>query len=136
MNINYLRQKVRFFHRRGGRVALDDFGTGCSNELVLMSLPFDIVKLDIAFVRNVDKDPQKQLLVRGLTELARSRSLTVLGEGVEDPDDMAFLVSHGVGLLQGFYTGMPGDEPAEAAQEIRERIRSLPREGGTPWTGC
>ena len=106
-------------------MALDDFGTGYSNELVLMSIPFDIVKLDIAFVRHVDQDTQKQLLVRNITELARERNLTVLGEGVENPEDMGFLVKHGVKLLQGYYIGVPDENPCDvntASQQLLQTI--------------
>jgi diguanylate cyclase (GGDEF)-like protein len=106
---------VRAVRALGVRVALDDFGAGYTNFQHLKSLPVDIVKIDGAFVRNIDQDPQNRLFVRNLIALARAMDVLSLAECVESGGEADTLTAEGADLLQGYYCGAPHLSAAEHA---------------------
>lgn len=91
----------------GVRIALDDFGTGQSSLSHLRAFPFDTVKIDRAFVRDVIDDDQDATLVRAIIGLAHTLGMNVVAEGVETPEQHAFLRAEGCDLLQGYLFGRP-----------------------------
>lgn len=122
-NMDFTQRKMNFIRGNGGEVAIDDFGTGYNSELALVNIPCEYVKVDASFVRGVDKDTNKQALVKNLISYARARSIYVLAEGVETRDEMETLINFGVDYLQGFYLGMPREKPQQVLQSIRMEIR-------------
>ncbi|HEX9123399.1 MAG TPA: EAL domain-containing protein [Actinomycetota bacterium] len=98
-------------HGRGLRLAIDDFGTGYSSLSRLKHLPVEVLKIDRAFVRGVNNDPQAGSMVRAIIELARGLGMTPLAEGIETDAEWRFLVDHGCTLGQGFFFSRP--VPAE-----------------------
>lgn len=89
--------------------AIDDFGTGYSSMSYLMTLPFDKLKLklDCAFVQNVDQQPKSLAICRALVELSRGLGIKVLAEGAETAAEIAQLSALGCDLHQGFYFARP-----------------------------
>lgn len=126
-NMDFTERKLAFIRGNGGEVAIDDYGTGYNSELALVNIPCEYVKVDASFVRRVDKDPNKQALVKNLISYAKARDIAVLAEGVETRDEMGTLISYGVDYLQGFYLGMPREKPQEVLQSIRMEIRQFSR---------
>lgn len=124
-NQDYTQRKMKFIRGNGGEVAIDDYGTGYNSELALVNIPCEYVKLDASFVRNVDKDANKQALVKNLMSYARSRNIAILAEGVETRDEMATMIAYGVDYLQGFYLGMPREKPQQLLNSIRMEIREM-----------
>lgn len=124
-NMDFTQRKMAFIRSNGGEVAIDDFGTGYNSELALVNIPCEYVKVDASFVRSVDRDTNKQALVKNLISYARARDIAVLAEGVETRDEMATLISFGVDYLQGFYLGMPREKPQQVLSTIRMEIRQL-----------
>lgn len=124
-NQDYTQRKMAFIRGNGGQVAIDDYGTGYNSELALVNIPCEYVKLDASFVRNVDKDTNKQALVKNLMSYARSRGIAILAEGVETRDEMATMIAYGVDYLQGFYLGMPREKPQQLLNSIRMEIREM-----------
>lgn len=106
------RRVFNALHVLGVTIAIDDFGTGYSTLGHLRELRFDRLKIDQEFVRNVHADRSSQAICRALMELAGGLDLEVLAEGVETPEEVAWLRSNGCALFQGFYFGRP--IPAEA----------------------
>jgi diguanylate cyclase (GGDEF)-like protein/PAS domain S-box-containing protein len=107
-------------HAWGLTLAIDDFGTGYSSLGRLKHMPVDILKIDRAFVRNVDKDLELAGMVRAMIQLAQSLDMTPLAEGVETHDEYVFLRSNGCRLAQGFHFAKPApasEIPALAARE-------------------
>ncbi len=91
----------------GVRIAMDDFGTGYSSLSYLQSFPFDKIKIDQAFISNVEHNQQSATIVRAVIGLARGLKLPVLAEGVETPQQRAFLAAEDCNEIQGFLIGRP-----------------------------
>jgi diguanylate cyclase (GGDEF)-like protein len=91
----------------GVRIALDDFGTGQSSLSHLRAFPFDTVKIDRSFVRDVITDEQDATLVRAVVGLAHTLDMVVVAEGVETEQQHAFLQAEGCDLVQGYLFGRP-----------------------------
>lgn len=91
----------------GVRVALDDFGTGQSSLSHLRAFPFDTVKIDREFIRDVIDDKQDATLVRAIIGLAHTLDMNVVAEGVETEEQLAFLRSEGCDLIQGYLFARP-----------------------------
>ena len=103
-------------HSRGLKIAIDDFGTGYSSLSRLREMPVEILKIDRAFVSNVDTDPQSAAIVTAFIQLAHGLGMTSLAEGIERREEWEFLTEHGCLLGQGFYFSrpVPADQIATA----------------------
>ncbi len=98
---------LRALHDLGVRLALDDYGLGGTGVEQLRSLPFDVVKLDGRFVRDVAVDAGSTALVKALVDLVHAVGRSVLAEGVEDSRAAGRLAEIGCDLLQGWHVGRP-----------------------------
>lgn len=110
------------FRKLGVRVLIDDFGTGYSSLAYLRRLPIDMLKIDREFVRDLyhDDDSEGAAIIDLIVQLAQSLGIGVVAEGVETPDQAAYLRARGCERLQGFHLARP--MPAEAATRfLRER---------------
>ncbi|MEX0990503.1 MAG: EAL domain-containing protein [Actinomycetota bacterium] len=110
-------------HDRGLRLAIDDFGTGYSSLSRLKHLPVDILKIDRAFVRDVDKDRNAGSMVSAMIALAGSLGMTPLAEGIETEEEWKFLLDHGCLLGQGFYFSKPVPAEDITARHRRQGMR-------------
>jgi diguanylate cyclase (GGDEF)-like protein len=96
----------------GLRLSIDDFGTGYSSLHQLRGLPVHEVKIDKAFVDEVDGDGADRAVVRAIVELCDSLGLVTVAEGVERATQAYALESLGVSQVQGYFYGRPMPEPA------------------------
>jgi diguanylate cyclase (GGDEF)-like protein len=106
----------------GVKVSLDDFGTGYSNLGYLSNFPLDTVKIDRRFVTDVQDIPEKQQIVNAIVQLANSFGLSLIAEGVENIQELNFLKSKGVDVIQGFYFSkpLPPNKVIEFINSVRE----------------
>ncbi len=92
----------------GVTISIDDFGTGFSSLSYLDSLPLDIVKIDRAFIRDIDSQPTRVKLLGGIVHLARELGFKIVIEGVETPQQLALIEKHRFAdLVQGYIFSPP-----------------------------
>lgn len=97
----------------GVRIALDDFGTGYSSLAYLLKFPIDTLKIDRAFIRDIDSQPESLKVLESIIGLAKSLELHVVAEGVETKEQLDLLQQRECNYIQGFYFARP-TEPDQA----------------------
>ncbi len=102
-------QRLNTLTAMGVKIAIDDFGTGYSSLLYLKRMPASELKIDRAFVRDLEHNPEDAAIVSSIVALGRSLQLQVVAEGVETEAQRAFLDQLGCDLLQGYHLGRPMD---------------------------
>jgi EAL domain-containing protein (putative c-di-GMP-specific phosphodiesterase class I) len=103
----YLNHLVEKFRGYGIRTAIDDFGAGPAALATLEEIETDIIKLDMALVRGVNKNPSNCKMVESILQLANRLSIQVIAEGVETEAEYRTLARMGVYLMQGYYFARP-----------------------------
>jgi diguanylate cyclase (GGDEF)-like protein len=86
----------------GLQIAIDDFGTGYSSLRYLQQFPFDILKIDRTFVKNISADARNTAITSALIDMAHQLDLKVIAEGVETEAELAFLRQHQCDEMQGY----------------------------------
>ena len=94
-------------NRRGIGVYLDDFGTGYSNLVNVMTLPFECVKIDKGFIRNVATNPKSCGMLKTLVTGLRSMNVIALAEGVETEEQDNIVRALGIDRIQGYFYARP-----------------------------
>ena len=114
-------ETVRQLRSLGFRIEMDDFGSGYSSLSMLSTLPIDILKLDMSFIRSAFSAGKDTRLLEAVIRLAGVFALPVVAEGVETAEQVAVLRELGCRFIQGYYFSRP--LPAgEFERFIRERI--------------
>jgi diguanylate cyclase (GGDEF)-like protein/PAS domain S-box-containing protein len=113
--------------RLGIRIAIDDFGTGYSSLAYLKRFPIDKLKIDIAFVREVTTNPDDAAIALAIISMAHSMHMEVIAEGVESPEQLAYLGQHHCDEIQGFHFSRP-----LPADEVARMVLANRAEGSDP----
>ncbi len=101
--------KLRTISDTGVRLSLDDFGTGYSSLSYLGRMPLDELKIDRAFTAAIDDNPDAATIIRNLLQLGHDLGMDVIAEGIERPEQHAFLIRQGCRMFQGYLLGKPMD---------------------------
>ena len=108
-----VRDRIDSLRKLGYGIAIDDLGAGYAGLNSFAKLTPDVVKLDMALVRGLDREPLKQKLVGSMASLCREMGMLVVAEGVETEAEREAAVRAGCDLLQGFLFGRPARIGAE-----------------------
>jgi EAL domain-containing protein (putative c-di-GMP-specific phosphodiesterase class I) len=101
-------------------IAMDDFGIGYSSLRYLRTLPFNKIKIDQSFVRELGENTPSGAIIRAVTGLGEDLGITTVGEGVETMEQLAHLTAYGCDEVQGFLFSKPVSQDA-----IQDLIFSL-----------
>jgi PAS domain S-box-containing protein len=96
----------------GVRLSIDDFGTGYSSLSRLRRIPVDTLKIDRAFISNMDSDPENREIVRVIIMLAHNLGLKVVAEGTETEEQVNLLKQLNCEMTQGYFFSRPVDDRA------------------------
>jgi EAL domain-containing protein (putative c-di-GMP-specific phosphodiesterase class I) len=118
------------FHRLrtdGVQVAIDDFGTGYSSLARLQGLPVDIIKLDRAFVTDIDRRPEARAMAAAILQVSGAIGARIVAEGIETEAEAAVLLDLGYAAAQGYLFGRP--MPIEQFRDQLSSARTLSPKG-------
>ncbi|PCJ30974.1 MAG: hypothetical protein COA90_07615 [Gammaproteobacteria bacterium] len=115
-NIDNTVKKMNLLKKMGVQFSIDDFGTGYSSLYYLKRLPIDELKIDQSFVRDIATDKDDAEIVATIIAMANHLNLTVVAEGVENAEQLEFLIANNCTLFQGYYYSRP--LPAAEFQEF------------------
>ncbi|MBR1877339.1 MAG: EAL domain-containing protein, partial [Lachnospiraceae bacterium] len=115
-NAEQLVEMVRNFRKKGFIIEMDDFGAGYSSLNMLSTVPIDVLKLDMKFVRNMNKDEKSMRMIELIMDIAGFLSVPVVAEGVENEEQYRLLKDAGCELIQGYYFSKP--VPPEEFEEF------------------
>lgn len=113
-------QCLRSLKDVGVRISIDDFGTGHSCLNYLRHFPIDVLKIDKSFVSDIETDDDSSIIIEAIIALARSLRLDTVAEGVENQEQLEFLIDHGCHVAQGFLFGQP-----ISVREVQPLLREL-----------
>lgn len=111
-NVEKTLEALHSLRALGVRIALDDFGTGYSSLSYLRSFPFDKLKIDQSFVRDLSQGGNANAMIRAITTLADALGMETLAEGVEDEEQAEILRKEGCHQIQGYLLSKPIDAHA------------------------
>ncbi len=108
---------------------MDDFGTGYSSLAHLWRFPFDKIKIDRSFVKNVSEDPKVAKIITSIIDLGRALDITITAEGVEYAQQEQFLRDKNCDLVQGYLYGHPAPsvlpQTAAPAQQVTHDTNAI-----------
>ena len=119
-NAEQLVEMVRNFRKKGFIIEMDDFGAGYSSLNMLSTVPIDVLKLDMEFVRNMNKDEKSMRMIELIMDIAGFLSVPVVAEGVENEEQYRLLKDAGCELIQGYYFSKP--VPPEEFEEFVKKL--------------
>lgn len=120
---------LRALSQLGIKLSIDDFGTGYSSLAYLKRFPVHTVKIDRAFVRDLDHDEEGRVIAKAIISLAHSLSLKTIAEGVETEAQASLLMRQGCDEIQGYMIGrpMPAEEFTVFLQNYDTRLQHIRR---------
>ena len=123
-NIKANVQRMNLIKKLGIHISLDDFGTGYSSLGYLQQFPFDTLKIDRSFIKDIDRNPTNAIITKTIIEMAHQLQLKAVAEGVETQAELAFLVKHKCDDAQGYLFSRP--LPAKEFEQLFLRKKCFP----------
>jgi EAL domain-containing protein (putative c-di-GMP-specific phosphodiesterase class I) len=117
---------IKRLRELGFVVEMDDFGSGYSSLNTLSTLPIDVLKMDMKFIRSVEEDVRNFRMIELILDIANFLLVPVVAEGVETEEQLRMLKDAKCELVQGFYFSRP--LPAEEFEQLILKEMSIERE--------
>jgi EAL domain-containing protein (putative c-di-GMP-specific phosphodiesterase class I) len=105
----------------GVRIAMDDFGTGYSSLSYLRSFPFDKIKIDRSFIKDIERSRDSAVIIKAIASLGQSLGIDTTAEGIETAEQLELVRRAGCTEMQGYLASPP--RPASEAAELIARFR-------------
>jgi EAL domain-containing protein (putative c-di-GMP-specific phosphodiesterase class I) len=106
-NIEATLDKFQHLHQLGVKIDIDDFGTGYASLGYLQHFPFDTLKIDRSFVRNLDQNEKNAAITTAIIQMSHRLNFQVIAEGVETIAEKEFLAQHNCDIMQGYLFSYP-----------------------------
>jgi EAL domain-containing protein (putative c-di-GMP-specific phosphodiesterase class I) len=106
-DLDAIEEKLHGFRKLGLKIAIDDFGTGYSSLSYLSRFPITTLKIDRAFIHDLETNKSTAEIARAIIGLSRGLELEVVAEGAETSEHIQFLTEQGCGTVQGFFYSRP-----------------------------
>ncbi|MBE9126439.1 MULTISPECIES: GGDEF domain-containing response regulator [unclassified Coleofasciculus] len=106
-NVEVAIRRLNALKALGVEIAIDDFGTGYSSLSYLQQFPFDVLKIDQCFVRNIMDNSSNAAITQAIIQMAKSLKLKLIAEGVETETELAFVCQHQCDGMQGYLFSRP-----------------------------
>ena len=123
-------EQMNSLRKMGIKLAMDDFGTGYSSLSYIQIMPITLLKLDRSFIINIETDEIAQQIVRAVINIARSKKIETIAEGIENENQARILKEMGCQYAQGYLYGkpMPADKLAEYIVENNKNPWNIGKE--------
>ena len=118
-NANEVIPVIEKIRNSGFKVEIDDFGSGYSSFGALIDLPFDVLKIDMQFIRSMDRSPKVKEIIKMIINLSKTMNAMTIAEGVETKEQCDFLRENGCDVVQGYYFSKP--LPVEDFEKLIEK---------------
>ncbi len=116
------RKMLENYTSQGYKIAIDDTGSGYSGLKMLAQTYPHYIKVDMELVRNIDKDPLKQAMMKALHDFSVHTNSRIIAEGIETPEELAALIAIGIPYGQGFFLQRPSPEFLDISPQVRQSI--------------
>lgn len=107
MNLDIQLKLINKLRAAGFKIQMDDFGSGYSSLNMLKDIPFDVLKIDMAFLEKTENVTRSKIILKSIVEMATALEIDVITEGVETKEQADYLNSIGCNLFQGYYFDRP-----------------------------
>ena len=118
-NADGLIEVIDHLRKRGFKIEMDDFGSGYSSLNMITTIPIDVLKIDMSFIRNMEKDEKSLMLVELVLEISDFLNVPAVAEGVENENQFKKLREMGCEVIQGYYFSRP--LPPEEFEKLIEK---------------
>jgi EAL domain-containing protein (putative c-di-GMP-specific phosphodiesterase class I) len=125
LDTDHLLNILKTYREIGFKTAIDDFGAGYAGLELLSRFQPDIVKIDMALIRGIDRDPAKQIILKNTLAMLNDLGIAPICEGVETDPELATIRNLGVQLVQGYLLGRPvfaKDPAASYAEDTGQKV--------------
>ena len=106
-DVDYMIQEISRFKELGFKVWMDDYGSGYSSPAILHKVPFDLIKIDMLFVRQLQDGEKAKIILTEIARMAMALGMDTIAEGVETEEQADFLKDIGCTMLQGYHFCKP-----------------------------
>ena len=122
LDSNVFLNAISHYKNQNYGIAIDDVGAGYSRLNIISDVKPNFIKLDIALIRDIDKDETKQLLCRALVDFCKNANVKLIAEGIETEEELVTLIKLNVDFGQGYFLGIPKNSFMDISPEKRKVI--------------